>query len=85
MYYKLRAEWPDAVWVKSKIFDLEQALADQAAAATAAAAAGGQTYALLVGISKYAKPDLSLQFADADADVFGRPSGKPSGRRLTAR
>ena len=26
-YYKLREQWPDAVWVKSKIFDLEQALA----------------------------------------------------------
>ena len=51
-YYKLRQQWPDAVWVKSKIFDLEQALADQAAAATAAAQTGGQTYALLVGISK---------------------------------
>src|ERR1700728_702349 len=25
-YYKLREQWPDAVWVKSKIFDLEQAL-----------------------------------------------------------
>ena len=34
VYYKLREQWPDAVWVKSKIFDLEQALADQAAAAT---------------------------------------------------
>ena len=72
MYYKLRAEWPDAVWIKSKIFELEQALADQAASATAANAAVGQTYALLVGISKYAKPELSLQFADADADVFGK-------------
>ena len=26
-YYKLREQWPDAVWVKSKIFDLEQTLA----------------------------------------------------------
>ena len=25
-YYKLREQWPDAVWVKSKIFDLEQTL-----------------------------------------------------------
>ena len=29
-YDKLREQWPDAVWVKSKIFELEQALADQA-------------------------------------------------------
>ena len=67
--------------MKSKIFDLEQALADQAAA-TAAAAPGGQTYALLVGISKYAKPELSLQFADADADVFGKLLESPRGGGL---
>jgi protein O-mannosyl-transferase len=78
-YYKLREQWPDAVWVKSKIFDLEQALADQASAATAAAQTGGQTYALLVGISKYAKPELSLQFADADASVFGKLLESPLG------
>jgi tetratricopeptide (TPR) repeat protein len=70
MYYKLREQWPDAVWVKSKIFDLEQALADQASAKTAAAVAGGTTYALLIGISKYEKPELSLQFAERDASVF---------------
>jgi len=78
-YYKLRAVWPEAVWVKSKIFDLEQALADQAAAATAAAKTGGQTYALLVGISKYAKPELSLQYADADASVFSKLLESPLG------
>jgi protein O-mannosyl-transferase len=78
-YYKLREQWPDAVWVKSKIFDLEQALADQVAAATAAAQTGGQTYALLVGISKYAKPELSLQYADADASVFSKLLESPLG------
>ncbi len=81
-YYKLRAEWPDAVWIKSEIFELEQAQAEQAASATAAAAAGGQTYALLVGISKYAKPELSLQFADKDADVFGDLLKSPRGGGL---
>src|SRR5580693_4161013 len=70
VYYKLREQWPDAVWVKSKIFELEQALADQASAKTAAAVAGGTTYALLIGISKYEKPELSLQFAERDASVF---------------
>jgi protein O-mannosyl-transferase len=79
LYYKLRAEWPDAVWVKSKIFDLEQAVSDQTSAAVAAAQTGGQTYALLVGISKYAKPELALQFADADADVFGKLLQSPLG------
>src|SRR3984885_7381966 len=79
MYYKLREQWPDAVWIKSEVFDLEQALADQASAATAAVQAGGQTYALLVGISKYAKPELSLQFADADASVFSKLLESPLG------
>src|SRR5580658_5632353 len=83
-YYKLREQWPDAVWVKSKIFDLEQALADQVSAATAAAQTGGQTYALLVGISKYAKPELSLQFADADASVFSRLLESPLGGSVPA-
>ncbi len=78
-YDKLREQWPDAVWVKGKIFDLEQALADQASAATAAAQTGGQTYALLVGISKYAKPELSLQFANADASVFSNLLESPLG------
>ena len=78
-YYKLREQWPDAVWVKSKIFDLEQALADQTAAATGAAQAGGQTYALLVGISKYSKPELSLQYANADASVFSKLLESPLG------
>ncbi len=54
----------------------------QAAAATAAAAAGGKTYALLVGISKYAKPELALQFADADASVFGQLLESPRGGGL---
>ncbi len=78
-YNKLREQWPDAVWIKSKIFDLEQTLPDQAAAATAAAQTGGQTYALLVGISKYAKPELSLQYADADASVFSKLLESPLG------
>lgn len=70
LYYKLREQWPDAVWVKSKIFELEQSIADQAAAKSAAAVAGGTTYALLIGISKYQKPDLSLQYAERDASTF---------------
>lgn len=82
IYYKLREQWPDAVWIKSKIFELEEALATQAAAVTAAAVPGGQTYALLVGISKYAKPELALQFADADANVFSQLLQSPRGGGL---
>jgi tetratricopeptide (TPR) repeat protein len=66
-YYKIRAQWPDAVWVKAKIFELEQAVAAAAQAASAAPSSGGKTYALLIGISRYQQKDLSLQFADRDA------------------
>jgi len=83
MYYKLRELWPDAVWIKSKIFELEEAIATQVAAATAAAGTGGKTYALLVGISKYQKPELSLQFAHADASVFGQLLQSPRGGGLS--
>ena len=81
IYYKLRELWPDAVWIKSKIFELEEAIA-ALAAATPAAGTGGKTYALLVGISKYQKPELSLQFADADASVFGQLLQSPRGGGL---
>ncbi len=78
MYYKLREQWPDAVWIKGKIFELEEALAAQVAAA-AAVGPGGTTYALLVGISKYAKPELDLQYPHADATVFGSLLESPRG------
>ena len=60
------------MWVKSKIFDLNRRWPHRTP--PAAAAPGGHTYALLIGISKYKLPDLSLQFADADATVFGNCS-----------
>ena len=79
MYYKLRELRPDLVWIKSKIFELEEALASQVAATTATAGAGGKTYALLAEISKNQQPELSLQFADADASVFGQLFQSPRG------
>ena len=82
VYYKLRAVWPDAVWLKSKVFEIEQALSTQAETAVAAALAagtGGKTYALLVGVSKYQKPELSLQFAHSDAADFARLLESPRG------
>ena len=81
VYYKLRDQWPDAIWVKAKISDLEQKLAEQASAA-AAAAPGGRTFALLVGVSKYKLPELSLQFADQDAIVFSKLLESPRGGGL---
>ncbi|MEP7352495.1 MAG: tetratricopeptide repeat protein [Acidobacteriota bacterium] len=84
MYYKLRAQWSDAVWLKSKIFDLEQLAAAQSAAATATAAPGGQTFALLIGVSKYKRPELSLQYAHADAATFAQLLESPRGGGIPA-
>jgi tetratricopeptide (TPR) repeat protein len=78
IYYKLRELWPEAVWVKSKIFDLEELVATRTAAVETTKA-GGQTYALLVGISKYKRAELSLQFANADAQAFSKLLTTPRG------
>ena len=75
IYYKLRTDWPDAIWVKAKISGLEQALADQ----TPPPATSGQTYALLIGVSKYKLPELSLQYADADAITLSKLLESPRG------
>jgi tetratricopeptide (TPR) repeat protein len=84
LYYKLRTLWPEAVWVKSKIFDLEELLATRAAVSVTKSE-GGQTYALLVGISKYKRPELSLQFANADADAFSKLLASPRGGGVDAK
>jgi tetratricopeptide (TPR) repeat protein len=73
-YRKIGSAFPDAVWVKGKIFELEELLANQAAQAAAAAPLGGKTYALLVGVSQYQKlpQELWLHFAHADAEILAR-------------
>ena len=70
-YRKLAALWPDAVWVRSKIFDLEEAVA-LAEATAAASSEGGRTLALLVGVSHYQRlgQDQWLQYAHKDAELF---------------
>jgi tetratricopeptide (TPR) repeat protein len=73
-YRKVAAAWPDAVWVRGRIFELEESLATQAALKAAEISPDAKTFALLVGISKYQKlpQDLQLQFADADAKTFAQ-------------
>jgi tetratricopeptide (TPR) repeat protein len=80
-YQKLRAVLPDAIWIQGKIFELQQAVAaaQQTASATPAA---GNTYAVLVGVSKYKNPELSLQFAERDASVFDKLLLSPRGGGL---
>ncbi|HEY3838678.1 MAG TPA: tetratricopeptide repeat protein, partial [Bryobacteraceae bacterium] len=84
-YRKVAEQWKDAVWVRGRIFELEESLAAQAALAAAAVAPDAKTFALLIGISKYQKlpQDLWLQYAHADAATFaqhlqsGRGGGVP--------
>ncbi|MEO5926758.1 MAG: tetratricopeptide repeat protein [Bryobacteraceae bacterium] len=82
MYYRLRTQWPDAAWLKSKIFDLEQTAAIQSAAIEAPP--GGQTYALVIGVSKYQRPELSLQYAHSDATTFSQLLSSPRGGGVPA-
>jgi tetratricopeptide (TPR) repeat protein len=84
-YKKIGDQWKDAVWVKGKIFELSESLADAAATADAEAKTkGGQTYALLIGVSKYQKlpPEQWLHFADSDATLFEKHVLSPRGGGL---
>ena len=83
VYFKLREQWPDVEWIKSKVFELQTTIAEQLAAAVAPAP-GGQTFALLVGITKYKKPELSLQYPDRDASVFADLLKSPRGGGIPA-
>ena len=83
-YRKAAAQWPDAVWVRGRIFELEESLATQAAITAAAISPDAKTYALVVGVSKYQKlpQDLWLQFPGADAKAFGDYLKAPNGARV---
>ncbi|HTM52032.1 MAG TPA: tetratricopeptide repeat protein [Bryobacteraceae bacterium] len=83
-YQKVGNQWKDAVWIKGKIFELSESLADATAAAAAATPAGGKTYALLIGVSKYQRlpKDQWLQFAEADATLFEKHVLSPRGGSL---
>ncbi len=78
-YRSLSAEFPDAIWMKGKIFEIQEAIA--VAAAAPPPAAGGKTYALLIGISQYQKipKENWLQYADADARTFHEFLRSPRG------
>ena len=86
-YRKSAAQWTDAVWVRGRIFELEESLATQAAFKAAAISPDAKTFALMIGISKYQKlpQDLWLQFADARCQVFQPASGQPARRRHSCR
>ena len=73
-YSKVAEQWKDAVWVRGRIFELNESLANQAALKAAAISPDAKTYALMIGISKYQKlpKELWLQYADADAATFSQ-------------
>jgi tetratricopeptide (TPR) repeat protein len=73
-YKKIALAWTDAVWVKGRIFELQEALANEAAVKAAEIAPDAKLYGLMIGISKYQKlpPDLQLQFANADATTLSQ-------------
>ncbi|MDQ1469463.1 MAG: hypothetical protein QOJ99_943, partial [Bryobacterales bacterium] len=54
-YRNVAVQWPDAVWVRGRIFELEESLANEAAIKTAAISPDAKTYAMVVGVSKYQK------------------------------
>ncbi len=85
-YKGAAAQWKDAVWVRGRIFDLQQTLAEQAAIKSAAISPDAKTYALMIGVSKYQKlpQDLWLQYADADAKTFGQHLTSPRGGGVPA-
>jgi Tfp pilus assembly protein PilF len=85
-YRKAALQWPDAVWIKGRIFELEESLATQAAIKAAAISPDAKTYAMVVGISKYQKlpQELWLQFPGADANSFGKYLTSPDGGRIPA-
>ncbi len=79
-YRRLSTDWPDAVWLRSRLFVLEE---EPVAPAPAAPGAGGKTYALLIGVSKYQSEVIRpLQFADQDATTFEQYLKSPRGGRL---
>ena len=81
-YRKIADEWPDAVWVRSRIFVHEKE--QGRAARSVATLRGGQTYALLVGISRFQRvPEKQwLRYAHLDALVFEQYLRSPRGGAL---
>ena len=85
-YKKISGQWKDAVWVKGRIFELQEALATEAALKAAEISPEARTFGLMIGISKYEKvaQDLWPQFADADAKTFSQHLASPRGGAVPA-
>ncbi len=86
VYRKVAGQWQDAVWVRGRIFELEEALATQAAIKASAISPDAKTFAMVVGVSKYQKlpKELWLEYPGADATAFGQYLGSSGGGRIPA-
>ncbi|MBM3810834.1 MAG: tetratricopeptide repeat protein [Acidimicrobiia bacterium] len=85
-YEKVAASWPDAAWLKARLFVLEEQ-AEKApgsgAPAPTATAEPGKTFALLVGISKYRSTEIRpLSFAHEDAILLNEYLRSERGGKL---
>jgi tetratricopeptide (TPR) repeat protein len=77
-YKTIRNEWPDAVWVSSRLFVHEEE------ANVRPPVPPGKTYALLVGVSTYQNDRIpQLQYAHEDANLFNEHLRSPRGGGLT--
>ena len=79
-------KWPDAVWVKSRLFvhdEKEAKEAFQPPPPDPEKPAEGQSFALLVGVSDYLNPNIiPLRFAHEDAILFQQHLQSPRGGSL---
>ncbi|MEZ5398465.1 MAG: caspase family protein [Bryobacteraceae bacterium] len=82
-YRKAGTEFDGAVWIKGKIFELEETIANKP---ITAAQSGGRTFALLFGVSQYQKlpQELWLQYAHRDAEQFAAHLASPRGGAVPA-
>jgi hypothetical protein len=80
-YKKLGGVLKDAVWVRGKMFELQERMEADELARRAQEYATGQTLALLVGVSEYQKlpRELWLNYADDDAATFDQYLKSPRG------
>ncbi len=82
-YRSIADQWKDAVWIKGKLFELEESIAADVPREKLGDGKG-KTLALLIGISKYQKlPDSQwLQYAHSDAEVLHKHLRSPRGGGL---
>lgn len=82
-YERLKEEWPDAGWVRDRLFVHEEQQG-RSRRSVGPDLRGGKTYALLVGISKYQRIPESqwLDYADQDANMFADYLRSPRGGSL---